>query len=250
MIKAIIVEDERHLADYLKEIISEIDDTVRVMAICPDVHPGIEAIEKHQPELIFLDIMLPGGSGFDLLDVLPGRSAEVIFITAHDSFWQQAFNYAAVGYVLKPVSKEALQIAISNACSRIKAGTVRQLSEVMETLLQQHKGQHDKLAIPTEEGYQFISYEQIVRLEAQNTYTWLFLQGHKKILTSYNLGEFRKILRERDFPQVHKSHIVSRNHIVKFNIRESLLEMSDQSNVPVSRRSRSPFIETLSVPRR
>ncbi len=106
MIKAIIVEDERHLADYLKEIISEIDDTIRVMAICPDVHPGIEAIENYQPELIFLDIMLPGGSGFDLLDVVPERSAEVIFITAHDSFWQQAFNYAAVGYVLKPVSKE------------------------------------------------------------------------------------------------------------------------------------------------
>lgn len=242
------MEDERHLADYLKEIISEIDEVINVMAICPDVRPGIEAIEKYQPQLIFLDIMLPGGSGFDLLDILPERSAEIIFITAHDSFWQEAFNYAAVGYVLKPVSKGPLQIAIRNACNRIRAGEVHRLSEVMETLLKQQKKEHQKLAVPTEYGYQFINYEHIIRLEAQNVYTWIFLQGGRKILSSYNLGEFRKLLRESDFTQVHKSHIVSRAHIMKFNTRESMLEMSDQSNVPVSRRSRQGFLETLSLP--
>ncbi len=121
---------------------------------------------------------------------------------------------------------------------------------MMKTLLQQHRGQHDKLAIPTEDGYQFISYEQIIRLEAKNAYTWIFLQGDKKVLSSYNLGEYRKLLGEKDFSQVHKSHIIARNHIVKFNIRESMLEMSDRSSVPVSCRSRSTFIETLSIPRR
>lgn len=250
MIKAIIIEDEKPLADYLREVILEVDPTIEIAGQYYDVSPGIKAIEEHHPQLVFLDIMLPEGSGFDVLDALPHRSPEVIFVTAHDSFWQQAFDYAAIGYLLKPVYKPALETALSNARKRIEAGTADQLASVLEKIFPGRQELPGKLAIPTDKGYRFESFEHIIRLESSNAYTWIYLTSGVKLLSSYNLGEFRKILPEKEFIQVHKSHIVSTKHMVQFNTRDCLLETADGALIPVSRRSRAHFMRLFPSPKR
>lgn len=250
MINAIIVEDELHLADYLKSLILKVNDDINIIGIYPDVSPAIKAIAVHQPQLMFLDIMLPEGSGFDILDAIQERQTEVIFVSTYDSFWQEAFNYAAVGYVLKPVRETALETAIANACKRINTGTVSQLSDVLEKVLKKQQEQTNKLAIPTEDGYKFVSLDHIIRLESDRSYTCIFMTDGSKTLCSYNIGEFRKILPEKDFVQVHKSHIVSYKQVRSFNMRESLVEMADRSSIPVSRRNRSDFMDHFFVPRR
>jgi two-component system, LytTR family, response regulator len=250
MINAIIVEDESHLADYLKELILKINDNIHIIGTYPDVSPAVRAVEQYQPQLIFLDIMLPEGSGFDLLDAIQDRQAEVIFISTYDSFWQEAFNYAAVGYVLKPVNETDLETAIANAGKRISAGMVGQLSGILEKVSQKQQERINKLAIPTEEGYHFVNLDHIVRLESNNAYTSVFMTDGSKTLCSYNIGEFRKILPENEFIQVHKSHIVSSRQVLRFNMRESLIEMTDKSSVPVSRRNKSDFMDHFFIPRR
>ncbi len=194
--------------------------------------------------------MLPEGSGFAVLDALPHRSAEVIFVTAHDVFWQQAFDYAAVGYILKPVFKPALATAIANARKRIDAGTIHQLAEILQRVLPGQQEQMGKLAIPTGKGYRFEYFQDIIRLESHNTYTWIYLFKGEKMLSTYNLGEFRKILSEKEFIQVHKSHIVSVKHMIQFDTQSCLLEMSDESLIPVSRRNKTHIVRSFATPKR
>ncbi len=250
MIKALIIEDEKPLADYLREIVLEMDHGIEIVGIFHDVTPAIKAIEEFHPQLIFLDIMLPEGSGFNVLDAVPQRGAEVIFVTAHNSYWQQAFDYAAIGYILKPIIKSSLRTAIANASRRIEAGTISQFATILDKVLPKHREQTEKLAIPTSTGYRFENLENIIRLESENVYTWIYLSSGDKKLCSYSLGEFKKILPEKEFIQVHKSHIIATRHIVQFNVGDSLLEMSDGSHIPISRRNKTLFMSHFSTPKR
>lgn len=250
MIRALIVEDEPQLARYLAEIIAEVDSEIRILGAYHDLTPAREAIIMLKPQMIFLDIMLPEGSSFDLLDAIRDQNTEVIFVTAFDIFWQDAFNHAAAGYIVKPVNREKLVMPIANAKKRIKSGMLTNIDELLNNLTKRQSEKTEKIALPTADGYQFVSLESIVHLESSNTYTVIVTEDKRKIVSSYNLGEFRKILPKEHFIHVHKSHIISLRHIVKFDIKDMSVEMTDKSRIPVSRRNRNDFMEHFFMPKR
>jgi len=249
-VRAIIIEDEEHIAHFHKEMIEDLDPTIDIVAVCHDLETAALAIEKHQPELVFSDIMLPGGTGIELLKSYRNRKMEVIFMTAHENFWREAFEQAAVGYVLKPVSADDLEVALMNAKKRLRSDQFS-IGEVLEKLERKiARNDAEKLAIPTEDGFYFAYLGSIIRLESSKVYTWIMMEDGKKILSSYNLGEFGRILPEQAFLQVHKSHIIAKQHIVNFNAKDCIVSMADGSLVPVSRRNIVSFMSHFYRPKR
>ena len=227
MIRAIIIEDESTLRQLLRILIAEVDEEIEIVASCDDISSALKAIEDLEPDLIFLDVILPGGTGFDLLEQLAPESCEVIFITAHDSFALEAFRHAAIGYVLKPVDKEDLRLAINHAKKRIRNDNQKaDFMRFLEQLRLPEPG-GEKIGLPTADGFLFVQAGEIIRCESDKVYTWVFMQDGKKILCSYNIGEFRKILPEHIFFQVHKSHIISLRHVRKYNGKDNTVELTD-----------------------
>jgi two-component system LytT family response regulator len=252
MIEAIIVEDEESLALYLQQVIREVAPFINIRAVCNSVQSANQALQTMSPSILFLDVMLPDGTGFDLLKQQSNHSFEVIFTTAHNDFLLDAFKHAAAGYVLKPINAVDLTNAISAVMKRVQAGNHTDTKRIMELIgeLSVVKNKNGKLAIPTDEGYVFVQIRDIIRLESSKGYTWIYLTQNKKYLSSYNIGEFLRILPSRDFIQIHKSHIVSIQFIHKYNAKDSTIEMDDHSTIPVSRRMRKYLLEQFSKPGR
>lgn len=252
MIKAIIVEDEASLRTLIRKFITEVDEEVEIVAEAGNIHDALELINQKEPDIIFLDIILPGGTAFDLLEKLAPIHGEVIFITAYDKYFLDAFKYAAIGYLLKPVDKKELGIAITNAKKRV-AG--KRQNENVASLLNYIKSKNtsesiDKIGVPTQDGFIFLSPNEVVRCEGHNAYTKLYLDDHTHIISSYNLAQFRKILPEDLFFQVHKSHIISLNSVRKYNSKDSLVEMDNGDSIPVSRKIKTEFIAHFKIPKR
>jgi two-component system, LytTR family, response regulator len=245
MIRAVIIEDEAPLRELLQILIRETDEDVEILAACDGIQAGLAAITELKPDLIFLDVILPGGTGFDLLEQLPAGTCEVIFITAHDSFALEAFRHSAIGYVLKPVDKDDLKTAIGNARRRIKSDHHQTDFLKFVQQLRSTESASEKIALPTTEGFLFVKATEIIRCESDKIYTWIFMQNGKKILCSFNIGEFRRILPEHIFFQVHKSHIVSLHFVRSFNGKENTLELTDGTSIPVSRRNKHSFLNNF-----
>jgi two-component system LytT family response regulator len=247
MIRALIIEDEAPLRELLSIIIREVDDEITVIGECENIKAAAEAIEELEPDLIFLDIILPGGTGFDLLERIPPGLCEVIFITAYDSYALEAIKHSAIGYVLKPVDKDDLRVAITNAKRRIRAGQNKVDYAKLFDHIRHAEGGSDKIALPTPEGFLFVKAGEIIRCESDKVYTWIYMEGGKKILCSYNIGEFRRTLPEYSFFQVHKSHIISIPHVRSYNGKDNTVELTDGTIVPVSRRNKASFLNNFRV---
>lgn len=240
--KAIIIEDEAPLRELLHMLIKATDENVEIIASCSSIADGIAAVEELRPDLIFLDVILPGGTGFDLLEQLTPGICEVIFITAHDTFALEAFKHAAVGYILKPVDKGELGIAIANARKRISSNKSKtDFMQVLNHLRQSETG-NEKIALPTPNGFLFVKVTEIVRCESDKVYTWIHLQNGKNILCSYNIGEFRRILPEHVFFQTHKSHIISFHFVRSFNGKGNTIELTNGTIIPLARRNKNQFL--------
>lgn len=252
MIKAIIVEDEASLRTLIKKFVTEVDEEISIVADEDNINDAEKAIRNHQPDIIFLDIVLPGGNAFDLLERLGAIHSEVIFITAYDKYFLDAFKHAAIGYLLKPVDKKELAIAIENAKKRI--ANKRQNEHVASLLnylkRQNSNDQVEKIGVPTQDGFIFLAPDEVIRCEGYNAYTKLYLGDGTHIISSYNLAQFRKILPEDYFFQVHKSHIISLNKVRKYNSKDSLVEMDNGDSIPVSRKVKTNFIGHFKIPKR
>lgn len=252
MIRAIIVEDERALRTLISKFIAEVDDDVQIVGEAGTIKEAQEVIKKYSPDIVFLDIQLPGGTSFDLLESLGEVDFEVIFITAYDDYFMDAFKHAAVGYVLKPVDKEELSMAISNAKKRVATRKKnKEITELLKFFRERDSHDHpEKIGVPTQGGLDFIATADIIRCEGQSAYTKIVLRSGPAITSSYNLAHFKKLLPEEHFFPVHKSHIVSLSLVSRYNSKESIVEMINGDQVPVSRNAKSDFISHFKIPKR
>lgn len=219
---------------------------------CPQVHllgeagnarTGKKLIEEKKPQLVFLDIEMPFGNGFDLLNDLMPIDFEVVFVTAFDKYLLQALKYSALDFLLKPVNIEELKIAVRNAEIRIQKNlTNQQLTLLMENFKKQEAGQK-KIAVPTPNGFDFISISDIIRCEAQGPYTKIHLTNSRKVIASKSLKDYESILPEDLFFRIHNSNLISLNHIKKYNRgRGGFVELDDGSIIEVATRRKDEFL--------
>jgi len=249
MIKVVIIDDEIDAIKSIELIINEYCSNAEIIGTANSAIAGKKIIAETNPDLVFLDIEMPRGSGFDLLEMIPERNFEVIFITAYNNFAIKAFKYSAIDYILKPIDIEELTDAVNKAAKRILANKKSQTNntEKYNVLLDNIKGNGPrKIMVTTSEGHIYIDVNDIIRIEAEGSYSNIFLVDQKRLMISKNLKEFETMLSDSNFFRSHHSHYINLQHVKKYVLKEGgYIEMDNDTIVPISRRRKDLFVEKM-----
>jgi len=243
-VSAVLIDDEDKALQVLRQKLAIYCPQIEVVGVASSTAAGYDMIIKLRPQLVFLDVAMPEESGFDLLKRLPQLDFEIIFVTGFNSYALDAIRFSAIGYILKPVENEDLIAVVQRAVQRISEKIDSERNRrLLENLLNPGHA-HNRIGIPTEAGLEFVPTNEIVRCEGFQKYTKVISLGKKETLSSYNIGEFRKLLENYGFFAIHKSHLINMLHIKRFD-KEGTVIMVDGSNVPVSRRKKQDFLDLL-----
>jgi len=245
-IRSIIIDDEPNNIENLQILLNKYCPEINILATAINADSGIEAIRTYQPDLVFLDIQMPGKSGFDLLKAFTSINFEIIFITAYDQYGIQAIKFSALDYLLKPVNINELKLAVEKARLKIIA---KQKDYNIANLLEYTKAGNKeipKIALPTLQEIMYVRVDNIIRCEASNNYTLFYLQNGEKVLVCKTLKEFAELLTPHNFIRTHQSHLVNLLFVKSF-LREDggALFLNDQTKVPISRQNRDMVKEKL-----
>lgn len=244
MINALIIDDEQKLREVLKIKLEQFCPDVNILGHGINAKDGFEKITQLKPDLVFLDIAMPGETGFDMLSRFFKIDFEIIFVTGFNEYALDALKVSAVDYILKPVKTENLINAVEKAKDRIENRSRLAKYEVLKHNLNHIGDQKTKVAIPGANAYEFVKIEEIIRCEGWQKYTKIFLNDGQVIVSSYNLGVFRDMLESYGFFSTHKSHLVNNSHIIRY-LKDGTIILSDGSNAPVARRRKEDFMEQV-----
>jgi two-component system, LytTR family, response regulator len=246
MLKAVIIDDEKNALEVLEMQLQQFCKDVDVLAVANGGIKGIEAIKKHNPDLVFLDIEMPHKNGFDVLAETSQFNYKVIFTTAYDQFAIKAFKYSAIDYLLKPIDIVELQQAVHKAKS---ATETNNLDEKIKTLFQQLQPQQkltSKIALSVGDALQFMEPDEILRCESESNYTHIFLANGRKVTVAKTLKEVEENFGGAPFFRVHQSHLINLNHINKYMKGDSAyVVMADGTTITISRNKKEAFMETF-----
>jgi len=239
----IIIDDERTNILTLKNLLEKYFPGIEIITTASNVAEGVKAINEHHPELIFLDISMPDGDGFDLLSQVQYRSFEVIFTTAYDQYALKAFDYSAIHYLLKPIEYTELRKAI-NRYNEVKAsGNISARLSVLRDNLE-HK--YHKIIVSSNEGLNILLIDDIIRLEAYDTYTEFFLTKGRKLLASKPLNNYEKMLSDQNFSRIHSKHLVNLKFVQRYvKGKGGSVVLDNGDEVDVSVRKKNDFITSL-----
>ncbi len=248
MINAVIIDDEPKNIKVFKNMLQEFCPHVQLLGEADNSKTGKKLILETKPQLVFLDIEMPYGNGFDLLNDLIPVDFEIIFVTAFDKYMLQALKYSALDYLLKPVNIDELKIAVKNAEGRIQKNSVNQQLHILLDNFKKKEPALKKIAIPTADGFDFISISDIVRCEAQGAYTKIYINNSRSFLVSRSLKDYENLLPEDIFFRIHHSHLINLNYITKYNRgRGGLVELEDGSKIEVATRRKDEFLKKFGL---
>jgi two-component system, LytTR family, response regulator len=245
MKKALIIDDEQRTRELIAKMIESFDMGIVAIPKGENVKSGLEAIKEIKPDLVFLDIQMPDGTGFDLLKSIPDKNFEVIFITAHEEFAIKAIKFSALDYILKPVDPEELRGALERAL--VTMADHKNEAPQFEAL--QHNiqpNQKRRLVLKTQESVHVVELDHIIRCEADRNYTSFYLTEGKKILVSRTLKDYETLLSGHNFLRVQQSHLVNLNFVDRYDKGNGgAVVMKDGSEVPLSPAKRDIFFQIL-----
>lgn len=240
MINTIIIDDELNLRKGLKIMLNRVNTDLQIVAEAGTVEEGIEIINLHKPDLVFLDIELSDGYSFEILNQLSEINFQIIFITAYDQYAIKAFKYSAVDYLLKPISPTELTSAINRAEEKIKEKSKQSNWPILKDNLNSLK----KIVLRTSKKYHLIQVDQIIRCQADQSYTTFYIEDMSPIMISKPLKEYEELLPPETFLRVHQSHLINRNKVLGY-YKEGYLELKNKDTVPVSSRRKDIVLATL-----
>jgi two-component system LytT family response regulator len=242
MLKSIIVDDEIASIETLEILLRSIDTKVHIVGKADNINDAKTIIQEKKPDLVFLDIEMPQGSGFDLLDRIENIDFHVIFITAFNEYAIKAFKYSAIDYILKPIDIKSLNDAIQ----RVKQINENNINGKMPLLKQNLEiDTPEKLALTTYESIEIVSTEDVIQFEADGNYTTVHLKNRSPIIVSKSLGEYEEILKDDSFYRCHKSHLINLRNIRKVIKSQNQIIMSDDTNAFISRRRKQDFLDVI-----
>ena len=244
MLTAIIIEDLPDAMALLKSSLETHHPEIKIIATAKSVVEAAKVLRKKQPDILFLDIMLGDGTGFDVLEIFPELKSKIIFVTASDEFAIKAFKFAAIDYVLKPYSNDELNQAIVRAKAQIQPNEER-LSILKDTLSAPEK-KPDKISLHTLDKIIIVNLDDIVRCESDSNNTIFHLQNGKKVFVTKTLKYFSDLLKPYEFLRIHQSHLINVQCISAFIKTDGgYLMLKNGENVPVSVRKKAEVIEIL-----
>jgi two-component system LytT family response regulator len=244
--KAILVDDEPDGIRTLKKMLESHCPNVEVAATCSNAASAKQELERIRPDVVFLDIQMPGKSGLDLLTEIPEKDFEVIFVTAHNEYMLQALQYSAADYLLKPVDEDRLIEAVQRVETRIQAEKKEWTETLMHNLNKAGSPSEMRLCLPTLKGFIVVKLDDIIYCEAERSYTIFHLDGKRTVTVSKSLIEYDNLLQETQFFRIHKSFLVNLNHIKEYQRGEGgLVIMTDNAEIEVSRRKKEFLLSRM-----
>jgi two-component system LytT family response regulator len=244
MKKVLIIDDENRTRDLIAKMIDSFGFDVETIPEGESVESGINAIIKNKPDIVFLDIQMPDGTGFDVIRSIENKTFEVIFITAHEEFAIKAIKFSALDYLLKPVDTLELKAALEKAIIAVD----QRKEGVQFDALQSNINPNEKkrLVLKTQESVHVVELDDIIRCEADRNYTSFFLIGNRKILVSKTLKEYETLLSGHNFLRVQQSHLVNIDYVDRYDKKNGgAVVMKDGSEVPLSPAKREAFFNKL-----
>lgn len=244
MIKALIVDDEARTRELIAKMVDSFGLPIQTFPVGENVQSGILAIKEYNPDLVFLDIQMPDGTGFDVLQQLSNKQFEVIFITAHEEFAIQAIKFSALDYLLKPIDPLELRAAVDRAMKTIHEKKHDTQFDALHHNMQ--PSQKKRLVLKTQESVHVVELEDIIRCESDRNYTSFFMTGGKKILVSKTLKDFETLLSAHAFLRVQQSHLINLKYVERYDKGNGgSVVMKDGSEVPLSPAKRDVFFNYL-----
>jgi two-component system, LytTR family, response regulator len=242
-LKTVIIDDEKDAVDFIFSIIGEYCPGLTVTGRAYDVKEGIQLIKDLKPDLVFLDVEMPHGTGFDLLTNFPEKEFDVVFITAFNHYAIKAIKFSAVDYILKPININEFIEAVNKVMQKRSSSMFRGNENIKALLENLKTGVPSRLAIPTSDGMEYLNPKDIIRIEADRSYSWFYITGNRKILVSKNLKEFQDLLSDRHFFRPHNSYLINLKYVKKYIRKEGgYIEMMDGSEIPISRNKKDLFL--------
>ncbi len=235
MIKAVVIDDEQKTHNIVGKIIEKEFQDIKIVASAKNVTKGIEIIQKHLPDIVFLDVQMPDGTGFDLLKKINYHNFKLIFITAHEENALQAIKFSAIDFILKPINIIDFTNSVIEVIKEIKQDNEHIKIKTFLNNIENSSEKSRKIVLKTTENIYIVNIKDIIRCESENNYTIFFLNDNRKILISKTLKEYSELLERYNFIRIHRSHLINLNYIERFEKKDSgLVYMKDKSKVPVS----------------
>jgi two-component system LytT family response regulator len=244
-IKSAIVDDETKARNNLRDLLHEYCPHVDIIGEASSAFEALKLIKLKKPDLVFLDIEMAEGSGFDLLKSIGDQNFEVIFVTAFDHYGIQAVKFCAIDYILKPVDIFELSKAVDKARGQIilKKENLR-LRELISNA--ERVEEEKRIAFPLSDKIEFVPINRIIRMEADGNYTHVYLEGNKKLMVSKVLKEYNDILEDHNFLRTHQSHLINCKKVSSYVKTDGgYIVMEDGSNVPISRQKKEDVIKRI-----
>lgn len=245
MIKTIIVEDEQQSREVLELMLKKLGDVIELIDSCNTPERAIESIVKNSPDLVFLDIQMPRMNGFEMLKKLGTVNFNIIFTTAYNQFALNAIKISALDYLMKPIDREELEIAIKKCQQNIEHKNMNEKMDVLLKNLTQHHALDQTLTLTSLDGIRFIKMKDIVRLEANGRYTKFYLLNKEVIVASRTLGDFEEALSANEFFRIHETHIVNLLYIDRFHKGNNYVLLTDKTELPLARRRKEDFLKII-----
>ncbi len=244
--KILIVDDETPIRTSLAKLIRHyLGDQVSLIE-ASGVYDSLQKIDTYQPEILFLDIEMEDGSGFDLLKKIDNPSFQLIFTTAHNQYAIQAFEFSAINYLLKPISPSALESTLQKALKNIEQNNLQQQLDILMSQISNKVDQHQKIALKDTNGTYFVKVSDIIFCQADGPYTKFVIKGMSSILISKNLKEYEILFEAFKFLRCHHSYLVNSRLISRFDKNEGgCLVMAGGEQIPVSQRKRDTVLTYL-----
>lgn len=242
--RTIIIEDEEQAVSALLGDLKKHCPEVEIVGKADSVEEGVELIQKVNPDLVFLDIQLSDGLGFDVLEVYNQSNFKIIFTTAYSQYAIKAIKFSALDYLLKPINTEELKIAVKKALESNKETNQSKIESFIknQNLLNPNK----RIALQTSQGVFLHELQTIIRCNSEGNYTSIHFTNGKKLLIGKPLKEYEDILSGFGFERIHHSHIINLNHLISYQNKDGgYVVLSDNSSLPVSSRKKGQLLKIL-----
>jgi len=241
-IRTVLVDDDKSSLLTLKSLLEKNFTQVRIIGTAMTVKEAITLIDESKPQMVFLDVNLPDGEGFDVMERVTYRNFQVIFVTAYDKYAVRAFEFSALHYIVKPATVDGLKTAFD----RDKDVKDEDIADRLSVLKESLKGGHEKIIIPSSVGLNIVKLGDVVRLEADDVYTTFYLSSGQKFVASRSLNNYEKILEDLPFSRVHSKHLINLVYVKRYmRGKGGSVIMEDNSEVEVSVRKKADFLEKL-----
>lgn len=244
MSKAIIIEDETAAQQLLSNILKDYCPSVKILGVANSLNTALSLITETKPDILFMDIELEDCTAFDVLKEIDHKEYKIIFTTAYDEYALKAFKFDAIDYLLKPYTPQEVIKALNKVEKRALDQDV--LSRIVNSMIEKNDATKKKIALTNSDGIVMVDVDNIIRIEADRSYCYVYENGQKKMTISKPMIELEKLLQGHSFFRSHASHIININYLRRYSYEDGgMAILNDGTQVPVSRRKKQEFLDFI-----